>query len=226
MKKLYIMNKAYTIFNEWKANTSVFELRQTINILKTSLSVEHLQILSNELNALNNFCKGDGAGLKGGDLIDTYLSEYFTKEIPTYEEFHCGESDLKISNVAFSLKKIKGKSSIAIDWSKNKNISTKDHFNSHIMIINLRTSKWWVNSPNIKCNEKITFNDTIPSGIYLIDKKFCKRYVKLSSNNKTDTLIDSQYLYLMLKRSLSQKLFIEIPEPNEILTFSIRAGIK
>ena len=107
------MNKAYTIFNAWKANTSVFELRQTINILKTSLSVEHLQILSNELNALNNFCKGDGAGLKGGDLIDTYLSEYFTKEIPTYEEFHCGESDLKISNVAFSLKKIKGKSSVA-----------------------------------------------------------------------------------------------------------------
>lgn len=219
------MSKAFTIFNLWKAHTSVLELRQTINILKSSLPTEHLQILSNELNALNNFCKGDGAGLKGGDLIDTYLSEYFTKEIPTYEEFHYGESDLKISNIAFSLKKIKGKSTIAIDWSKNKNISSKQHFSSHIMIINLKTSKWWVNSPNNKCNEKITYNDTIPSGIYLIDRKFCKRYVKLSSNNKTDTLIDSQYLYIMLKRSLSQNLFIEIPEPNETLKFSIRTGI-
>lgn len=68
---------------------------------------------------------------------------------------------------------------------------------------------------------KITYNDIIPSGIYIIDKQFCKYYIERNSNNKTDTVINSQYLYIMLKRSIMMKTFIELPLPNKELKFNI-----
>ena len=46
-------------------------------------------------------------------------------------------------------------------------------------------------------------------------------FIKLSSNNKTNSLIDSQYLYLMLKRSIMLKLYIELPKPNKTIDFNI-----
>ena len=58
-------------------------------------------------------------------------------------------------------------------------------------------------------------------GIFLIDKQFCKYYVKLTKNNKTDTLIESQYLYIMLKRSMALNLYVELPTPNKTLKFDI-----
>jgi hypothetical protein len=61
----------------------------------------------------------------------------------------------------------------------------------------------------------------MPSGIYLVDKQFCKRYIKLSNNNKTNTLIEKEFVYIMLKRSLNLKLFIELPAPNKELKFDI-----
>ena len=98
----------------------------------------------------------------------------------------------------------------------------KKYFNCHVIIINLKTEKWWKTKPNKIINNKIiTYNDEIKSGIYFIDKKYCKMYVKLSSNNKTNSLIDSQYLYLMLKRSIMLRLYIELPTPNKNLEFNI-----
>ena len=46
-------------------------------------------------------------------------------------------------------------------------------------------------------------------------------FIKLSNNNKTNTLIESQYLYIMLKHSIIQKLFIALPSPNKELKFNI-----
>jgi len=48
------------------------------------------------------------------------LGEYF--EILLQDNFklsHNGESDYIINNINFSFKKINGKSTIALDWSKN-----------------------------------------------------------------------------------------------------------
>ena len=91
------------------------------------------------------------------------------------------------------------------------------------MIINLKTEQWWKSKPlKIQVeNQKIVYNDSIKAGIYLIDKQFCKRFVQLSQNNKTNTLIESQQLYIMIKRSIHQDLYIEIPEPNKTLDFNI-----
>ena len=77
---------------------------------------------------------------------------------------------MKIYNTNLSLKKINGKSSIALDWSKNNTDNKKKYFNTHIMIINLKTQQWWKKSPNIKSNNnKFTiYND---SRVYTDDNK-------------------------------------------------------
>jgi len=181
-----------------------------------------LQDLSNKCHSITLSCKGDGAGLSGGTLIDMLLCKFFQEKLQLYKDYHDGESDMKIYDIPLSQKKINGKSRIALDWSKNETKTKKEHFNCNIIIINLKTEKWWKNNPTHKlCDIKITYTDIIPSGIYIIDKQFCKYFIKLSNNNKTNTLIESQYLYIMLKHSITQKLFIALPSPNKELKFNI-----
>jgi len=211
--------------NWWKKRTNIKELRKIHKYLSISLSNEDLQDLSNKCHSITKRCKGDGAGLSGGTLIDMLLCDFFAERLPLYSEYHEGESDMLLCGVPLSQKKINGKSTIALDWSKNEVKEPREQrvrFASNIMIINLRAERWWKNNPtHTKSNIKIAYNDIIPSGIYLIDKQFCKYFVGLSSNNKTDTLIDNQFVYIMLKRSISQKLYIDLPSPNKDLKFNI-----
>ena len=207
----------------WLQQTHYKPLRIVHQHLKQHLSNEHLQELVNKLHSINATCKGDGAGLSGGILTDMFIFEFFLKHVPGYSENHIGESDLKICDIPLSQKKINGKSIIALNWSKNKNKNPhQDPFNCDVMIINIKTEQWWKKEPMQKHRvAKITFNDTIPSGIYFVNKQFCKHFVKLSSNNKTNTLIESRYLYLMLKRSIQTDLFIAFPPPNKQYSFAI-----
>ena len=207
----------------WKNNNSIHELNKAYKVCNSLLTHDKLQDLSNMCKSVNNVCKGDGAGLTGGILIDMLLTTYFSQELKDhYVELHSGESDMKIDNTKLSLKKINGKSTIALDWSKNNTQNTKKYFNSDIVIVNLQSQKWWKSKPNkITTNTNITYNDEIKSGIYFVDKKYCKRYIKLSSNNKTNSLIEPQYLYLMLKRSMRLRLYIELPTPNKTIDFNI-----
>jgi hypothetical protein len=134
-----------------------------------------------------------------------------------------------VEELLTSIKKINGMSTLALDWSKNEDVSTRENFSCHIMIINLKTEKWWINNPKNKIDQlttinkgcKITYNDTIPAGIYFVDKKFCKTYIRLSKNNKTNKLITTIFVYLMLKRSISLKMFITLPASNNVLKFNI-----
>jgi hypothetical protein len=104
-------------------------------------------------------------------------------------------------NYPLSFKKITGKSNIALNWSKNKNI-TDPNFTIDLMIFNLKSQNW--------------YKTPIPTGLYLIPKEFCIEHVKLKSNNKTDTLIDAKNLFEMIKYSISQNLFLEIKiEPSK-----------
>lgn len=220
--------KAISLQKWWRKRTNIKELTKIHSYLSSSLSSDDLQDLSNKCHSITKRCKGDGAGLSGGTLIDMLLCDFFTERLPLYSEYHDGESDMKICGVPLSQKKINGKSVIALDWSKNEaketsgTKETRLRFASNIMIINLRAERWWKNNPTqTKANIKITYNNIIPSGIYLIDKQFCKYFIELSSNNKTNTLIDSQFVYIMLKRSISQKLYIDLPSPNKALKFNI-----
>lgn len=194
-------------------------LKNILSYLRLNLTEEDLYELSIKCNSITTYCKGDGAGLLGGCLIDILVSKFFEIKLSEYTENKQGESDMKICNIPFSFKKINGKSNIALDWSKNKNIGSKEHFKYHILIINLKTSKWWKNGPKVKDN--ITYNDTIKAGIYIIDKNYCKSNITLLSNNKTNTLIDSISLYKMIKDSISKNLYIEIPKSDKHIVFNI-----
>lgn len=127
----------------WKSHTQIGCLRKVFNHLSSSLTIDDLYELSNKCRAITDACKGDGGGLSGGMFIDMFLCKYFKEKIPQYSEHHIGESDMKICDIHLSQKKINGKSTIALDWSKNENKSSREHFNCSIIIINLKTEKWW-----------------------------------------------------------------------------------
>lgn len=208
----------------WRKRSGMKDLIKVHKILTENLSKDDLQDLSNKCNAITSVCKGDGGGLLSGAMTDMVITGIL-KKIEEYKDSHIGEADMSISTELLSLKKINGPSTLALDWSINKGSINKktvsrEHFTCSIMILNLKTTQWWKTSPKQK-SFNITYNDVIPSGIYLVDKQFCKRYIILSNNNKTNTLIEKKFVYIMLKRSLNLKLFIELPTPNKELKFDI-----
>jgi hypothetical protein len=207
----------------WKKYTTIGLLKSVYTILlDTFANTNDLQDLSNKFHAIITKCVGDGAGLSSGTIIDMLLCEFMKNKIPQYVERHDGESDMTINGIPLSLKKINGKSSVALNWSKNTSNKKQEHFTCSIMIINLKTEKWWKNNPNTTHSKiKTIYNETIPSGIYFVDKQFCKYYVQLSCNNKTNTLIESKNLYIMLKRSIALHLFIHLPLPNQNIEFNL-----
>ena len=177
-----------------------------INTLKESLTEEKLQYLSNCLHSIDDYCSNnDGCGLTGGLLSDMLITEFLKIFLKSFETCHKGECDCKILDIPLSLKKIKGKSNLALNWSKNPKKDLKEKFTADILIFNIKSVQWWKTRPKKKIDENVEYNTLVKSGIYLIDKEYCKEHVKLSKNNKTNSLITSQYLYLMLFNS---KLFI------------------
>jgi len=232
----------------WHKTTSMKDLRKVWSYLIKSLTIDDLESLVNKCYAITISCKGDGAGLASGGLIDMLICNFFKTKLSDYSDYHSGESDMKICDILLSLKKISGSSDLALDWSKNyknkkdnnkketKDLSNdekinipqitksqREHFSSHIMILNLKTTQWWKKTPLKPPISPliISYNDTIPTGIYLVDKRWCKYYVKLSSNNKTDTLIKKEYVYIMIKRSIRLNLFISLPLPKKDIIFNI-----
>lgn len=202
-------------------NTEIIQLKNLILYLKSNLDIKYLQELSNKCNSVNNYCKNDGAGLLGGCLIDMLISKFFENKLKEYKEYREGEADMMLCNIPLSLKKINGKSTIALNWSKNKNDIGKEYFKDHIIIMNLKTEQWWKKNPKKSADNKIIYNDTINAGIYIIDKNYCKSNIKLTSNNKSNSIIESKSIYEMIKNSINEKLYIELPEPNKNISFNI-----
>jgi hypothetical protein len=186
------------------------------NELKKKLTHDVLRDMLAKMNAISNVFKGEsGSGLSGGMLIDLFLTEYLTNIIESYEACHEGESDCKILQIPISIKKINGKSTIALDWSKNGDDSKKrERFETDIMVVNLKSCKWWKEFPQgVTQEEKDSeyYSTIMKAGIYIISRKYCKKYVTLSSNNKTNSLIDNKQLYNMLKESIRENMVLEFP---------------
>lgn len=121
----------------------------------------------------------------------------------------------------FKCVKINGKSTIALNWSKNPEKDKKEKFVDNMMIINLKTCKWWKRKPSSCIDDGIDFTKTIPAGIYIVDKYYCKNKVVLASNNKTNSLIDSKYLYMMLYNCMERGHYMTLPEESKKYTFDI-----
>lgn len=89
-------------------------------------------------------------------------------------------------------------------------------------MINTKTSQWWKKNPkNIKIDDKTNYTREIKSGIYIINKNYCKKNNKLSSNNKSNSIINKQYVYKIICRSIDDKTYIKLPEENKELKFSL-----
>lgn len=200
-------------------------LKEAFDYLKTQLTSEILTEFVSKLNAICSEFKGDGAGLTGGIITDKFVVSFLKSKLRDFTEHHSGESDCKICDRAFSLKKINGKSIIALDWSKNdKNSKKRNYFETDIVIINLKTEKWWKKAPSIASQEDRDskfFSATIKAGIYFVPHEYCKANVCLSSNNKTDSLIDNISLYRMLQKGLLDDMFIEFPTTVPKVSFNI-----
>ena len=202
------------------------ELRHMFDEIKRQLTPVILTDMLSKMNAISERTKGDGAGLSGGFLVDMFLTEYLSSSIESFAECHIGESDCCILDVPLSIKKISGKSAIALDWSKNGETTKKrERFDTDIIIVNLKTQQWWKKEP-IGCatqeeKDSLFYSSVIKAGLYVISKTYCKEHVKLSSNNKTDSMIDSVSLYKMLKQSIQSNMFIEFPTDVPVCKFNI-----
>lgn len=200
-------------------------LRDVFNHIYTQLTPEILEEIISKLHAIRNEFTGDGAGLSGGTLTDKFIIAFLSQKIRDFVEHHVLESDCKVLDYPLSLKKINGKSSIALDWSKNgENSKPRERFDTDMMIINLKTEQWWKSSPKTATKEESEskfFSSTIKAGIYFVSHTYCKSNVCLKSNNKTDSLIDKEDLYKMLKQSISNNMVIEFPNDYPVSRFNI-----
>lgn len=177
--------------------------------------------MHDKIDCINAFCKGDGCGLTGGTLVDIFVTKFLTTTLPQFKECHVNESDCIICKEKLSFKKINGKSTIALNWSKNPYNNTTKKFTKNMIIINLKEGKWWKRKVPKDEHKNINFFENIPAGIFLIDKYYCKENVMLSTNNKTNTLIESKYLYMMLQHSITSNLYIQFPKLKNKYTFDI-----
>jgi len=202
------------------------ELQGVFDEIKTHLTPAILTDMSSKMNAISERMNGDGAGLSGGFLVDMFLTEYLSNRLESFVECHIGESDCCILDVPLSIKKISGKSTIALDWSKNgETAKIRERFNTDIIIVNLKTQQWWKKEP-VGCatqeeKDSLFYSSVIKAGMYVIAKTYCKEHVKLCSNNKTDSMIDSVSLYKMLKQSIQANMFIEFPTDVPVCKFNM-----
>ena len=116
MNELLQQTNSSTKIKKWWKKYNSNDLINVYKITKSSLPDSDLQELANKCKSITNVCKGDGAGLSGGILTDMLLCNYLSEKLKDhFEELHSGESDIKIDNTELSLKKINGKSIIALD---------------------------------------------------------------------------------------------------------------
>ena len=191
----------------------------------TRLTMEARQRFANECKAIETSKSPDGKGLSTGADIDYHLVNGFLPDElgDDFEKYQRGEADVKISEVAASYKTLRSKGDTALSWSKNPDKKKDGSFsidrkfleNPIPMIMYLRESgKWWVNGPAAPRHQSIEWNREIKSGFYIIDMRKAADYIELKSNNKSDSIIDSQDMYRMLTEAVNEEGFVEIPEPK------------
>lgn len=220
--KEYVLNKISEHHrNERLKRINTKQINDTLSYLRYHFTDDKKEELLNMITLLQNqFKNTDGGGLSGGIYIEMCIMEFFNSLMGyRFKRNNTNEADFSINNIDFSFKKISGKSIIALNWSKNKTKSSKEHFSSNIMLFIINTTQWW--------KKRTHYNQFIHSGIYVIDKYYCKDNVILTSNNKTDTLIKSETLFELINMSIGSNQYIPFPNiGNKFKTFSIINGFQ
>lgn len=212
--KLYL-HATKTILEWWRKHTRINKLKVVASKL-TTIDQAILQELVNRTFAIQSACEGNGAGLTAGSLVDMLVTKTLEGCLDDCQINHHGQNDLKINDTQLSLKKIKGKSIIALNWSKNPS-NTRERWTSDTLILNLQAGCWW---------KKGFMSQNVKIGFYLVDKNFCNHVIRLTTNNKSNSVISSKFLYKMLNRAHKLGTFVELPNPSKNLIFDITKAFK
>lgn len=189
-----------------------------------SLSPVAKQLIKDAHVTTKKSCTGDGAGLNHGNSSEKIMTCFLSRLMPeTFQKFNSDESDFKICDTPLSYKHISGRSTIALDWSKNELQSQRKYFQCDIMIYVEKTQQWWKSGPKISFND-IDYTQTIETGLYFIDRNDCID-IEFVQNNKSNTIISNIHLYNMLITSKNKNNFIHFPD-NDSGFFIEEHGIK
>jgi len=188
-----------------------------MDYLRQALTDEVLQEISDKMWTLQCRLQSDGRGLLGGAVVEHVLFEMLETIMKDFTVHHVRQCDCTILGTKFSFKKISGKSRLALDWSKSTVKPTTGTFEHSILLLNLKAGKWWRSKPHRA--------RTIPMGFFLINHVYCKRYVTLKKNNKTNSLIDTDELYRMITYAMDHSWCVKLPTPCiDRFTFSFQSG--
>ena len=203
------------------------KLEETIIYLNTNLSSIDLQLLVNQYSSINKFCKDKcNSTLLYRYLTNTLLFTFFESKLNNINEHY-----IIINGERFIQKKINGKPCNFLDLvdsekndntEENNNIEEnndieeiQDYFQYHVLIINLKSEKWWKHKPSSIKNNNFKYNDIIEAGIYIINKNDCNKYIKIENKKPS---INNIYLYKILKNSVNRNLYIKFPNKSEKIT--------
>ena len=204
-----------SVRSDLKKITSAFE----------KISLESWEAFANSCQCIQISKSADGRGLSTGADIDFFLTNQFLPEEMggDFEKFHKGEADVKIAGIPASFKTLRTKGDLALSWSKNpthKKDGTPSIDREFLtdplpMIVYVRESgRWWKNAPANPSSNSYTWNQKICSGIYVANLSEASKYLILKSNNKSDSIIDSQGMFRILVDAKRGGNFIEIPDPD------------
>lgn len=178
-------------------------LKEIKNYLTTQLTGEVLQEISDKMWTIGHLLKSDGKGLSGGLIMEQTLFEILSEHVDGFDAHHEGQSDCKVNDITLSFKKITGKSTLALNWSKNESGANIVRFECPILLMNLKEGRWWKNKKDA--------NRSLPSGFYLISHDYCNENVKFKTNNKTNSLIVAEDIYKMMVEALDLDVVLELP---------------
>jgi len=168
-----------------------------------SFSDEKKQLFVDRCHSLNIYYKGSGAGMTTGTMIEKLLVEHFE-----FSNYNVDQNDLKVNNIPLSFKKITGCSAFSLNWGNNKEIKLVQ-CTSHILLLNLKSKKY----------RNIIYN----TGFYLINKKHLIGIERVS-NNRTNNLIETKNVSLLLRLAVKDDLFFRLPEQMNTIDYNLING--
>jgi hypothetical protein len=157
----------------------------------------------------------DGSGLMSARCIEMVIHELIRKN-SNENIIQCneGEADVSIYGHLYSIKHLRGKGVLALDWSKNPlHAPAKSRFTCDIIIILSGSGQWWKKGP-LKGDSEIDYTVNLPSGIYFISCEWCQQNTVLSSNNKTNSKISERYVYEMLNMAYKKGKYFQLSLPD------------
>lgn len=154
-------------------------------------------------SVLQNQGKGQlGAGLTGGIFQESLWKDMFFSQAPNlFSEPTTKDADYCFKGVPLSHKTIgwRGSGSLALAWSKNPEGGLqRTEFKSSMVIACTKQPK------------KRGLWERIPIGLYVIPVTWIQQNVALSSNNKTDSLIEPKYTVKGMRYALENNLFVPV----------------